>query len=456
LLDQGASLGEQWIDVARVLLSNGEITLAMRAARLGVEESRGSLKSQFGLAQILADAGRQDEAKQVVGSIPHGQFPAAQRAHFVGICALEIGDLELARSSFESVVAAVPVSGPSWLSLATLSSPDDEKLLSRLNEASDAIAATPTENRAQWHYAKGTVIDRLERPDQAFPEFEAGASLMRSIRPYDAQADRIEADTIIKDFTGAAIEKLVQRVSVDTSRPVFVVGLPRSGTTLIEHILTSNSEVSGGGEVPFASILTREAGNNSPGAVEQYSQAHGADALARLYLHLGDERFGAGSRFVDKWLGNTRTLGLVASALPQAKIIWLRRNPLDCAWSCFKTYFSQRIDWSWSLEDIATHFQVEDRLYEHWRSALGERLLTVSYEQLVTEPTQQVGRILDHVGLDREAAMDKAHSTKRAVTSASLAQVREPIYRRAVGAAEPYREWLTPFIDAYGDQASSS
>lgn len=136
-----------------------------------------------------------------------------------------------------------------------------------------------------------------------------------------------------------------------------------------------------------------------------------------------------------KSLGTSRVWGVLASVLPQAPIIWLRRNPLDCAWSCFRTYFSEGIEWSWSLADIATHFQAEEKHYLHWRDVSGERMLTRSYEDLAACPKAQIRRVAGHLGLDLETAMESAHKTRRAVTTSSVAQVRQPVNQASNGVA---------------------
>jgi hypothetical protein len=327
-------------------------------------------------------------------------------------------------------------------------------LLDRLETAATAVAATPPDYRAPWHYAKGAVLDRLGRTDDAFVAFAAGARLIRPTRPYDSVSDTEEADRIASEFTREAIASVAAQVSTNSASPILVTGLPRSGTTLVEQILAAHSQVAGGGEMPFGSILLREISDNSLSHLQAHAAGHGADALTRLYLHLGEERFGAG-RFVDKGLGNSRALGVLASVLPQAKIIWLRRDPLDCAWSCFRTFFSQGIEWSWSLTDIAAHFAAEDRLYSHWREVLGDRILSLSYEELTADPAGQTARILAHVGLEPETSMEAAHEARRPVSTASVAQVRQPVYRSSVGAAERYRAHLQPFVEAYAASASA-
>ena len=456
LLEQRTPLGDQWFSVAHVLVRNGEVAQALAVAERGVEECGCSAKAQFERAQVLASVGRPDEGAALVSALPAGQLNPVESEHFLGTCAMELGDFDAARSAFSRVVAAWGGSGPSWLSLAALPASDDAELLDRMNAATSAIGAAPADYRAQWHYAKGAVLDRLGRTDEAFAEFTAGAEIVRAARPYDPDADRLDAETLSGEFSRAAVEGISRQVTTGTSGPILVTGLPRSGTTLVEQILASHSAVAGGGEMPFGSILMREIGGTSLSRLEAFASAHGADALAQLYLHLGDEQFGAGKRFVDKCLGNSRALGILASVLPQARIVWLRRDPLDCAWSCFRTYFSHGMEWSWSLTDIAVHFAAEDMLYAPWREVLGDRLLTLSYEELAAYSGVQIGRILDHVGLAPEPAMEDAHRTRRPVLTASVAQVRQPVYQSAVGAADRYRAHLKGFTDAYRASSEAS
>ena len=123
---------------------------------------------------------------------------------------------------------------------------------------------------------------------------------------------------------------------------------------------------------------------------------------------------------------------------------------LDSAWSCFRTFFIHGVAWSYSLTDIAHHFQLEDRLLAFWKARLGDRLLVVPYNALIDEPELWTRRLLAHCGLSEEAGPFAPHKTERVVATASSLQVRRPINRDGLGVAEPYREWLQPFVDAYG------
>ena len=449
LLDQHVPMAEQWFFIAQVLIHNGEIELGIVAAERGFSEVGRSAKSLFQMANIQTMAGRQDDAANLVAAIPPGQLDPVQRNHFLGTCAFETGDFDRARAAFDQVVSSWAGSGATWLSLAALPAADDVALLERLIAARATIRATPSDSRARWHYAKGIVHDRLGNIDDAFGEISMGADLVRRERRYSPASDWQEAKALMADFTGETVNELQLHVSIGSDRPILIGGIPRSGTTLVEYLLANHSAIGGGGELPFGSIITREIGGNSLAKLRSFVVSHGAEQLTKLYLHLGDQRFGRGRRFVDKCLGSSRDMGVLASILPQARIIWLRRNPLDCAWSCFRTYFTDGISWSWSLQDIAAHFQAEDLLHAHWQELLGDRLLTLSYEDLVSNRVSQVDRIINHVGLEAEPLADQEPMKARPVLTASLAQVRQPIYGSSVGSADRYRKHLQPFIDAY-------
>ena len=196
-------------------------------------------------------------------------------------------------------------------------------------------------------------------------------------------------------------------------------------------------------------MLAREVGGRSCDAVERYIDEHGAASAARLWQHWLAERFPAPGRVVAKSLVNRRFVGLAATLLPEAPLVWLERDPLDCAWSCFRTRFAGEAPWSYDLEEIAFHFRVEDELRARWQDILGERLLVVPFEGLVSEPEPWIRRILVHCGLPEEPAVFAPHENARPVTTTSALQVRQPINRKGIGVAEPYREFLEPFIAAY-------
>jgi hypothetical protein len=272
---------------------------------------------------------------------------------------------------------------------------------------------------------------------------------MKRLAPYSLEADRRNAAESIQGYGAEAIAALSREQTEPTGRTIFVTGLPRSGTSLVEQILTSHSEVADGGEVNRLLLLAMEIGGHAYPSLRRYADAQGAPEAARLFAHWMRDRFRGPGRIVDKSLTTTRLLGLAASVLPEAPLIWLTRDPLDCAWSCFRTFFQGTNPWSHDLAAMAAHFRIEDELLRHWQDVLGERLLVVPYEALVTEPERWIRRILAHCGLAEEPQAFAPHESARMVRTASMMQVRRPINRRAIGAAKPYREFMAPFIEAY-------
>jgi hypothetical protein len=142
-------------------------------------------------------------------------------------------------------------------------------------------------------------------------------------------------------------------------------------------------------------------------------------------------------------------MGLLLHTLPDAKVIWLRRNPEDAALSCFRSFFTSQLPWTWSLGDIGDFFRVEDRLYAHWSKQWPERLLTVPYEELVRDPAEWIPRILAYAGLEMEPQVLEFHRTRRSVRTASVQQVRNPISTSRIGAAEAYARHMDAFREAY-------
>jgi hypothetical protein len=161
------------------------------------------------------------------------------------------------------------------------------------------------------------------------------------------------------------------------------------------------------------------------------------------------ERFGPEGRVVDKTLNHARFMGLLLHTMPKAKVIWLRRNPEDCALSCFRTYFSASTPWSWSLVDIAEYFLSEDKLYQHWMALYSDRILSVPYEELVSDPETWIPRILAHVGLPFEESVFKETENHRSITTASVVQARKSISPDRIGVANGYTELMKLFRKAY-------
>jgi len=448
-----APLGSQWRQLANLAANHGELGLARAALELFVEAAGGDANAQFQRAAALFDIGDLAAAEAVMRKLPEDVPDPTTHAYSRGVTALYRGRFDEARSHLERVVAARPQSGTTWLALASLSDLSlDPALAERVVGAGRHMTHVPAAEGAAYRYALGKLhADRGEH-QSAFAAFASGAQLMRAVVSYDEERDRLHAADAVRDYRADAIAALGGRQRQPTARTIFVSGLPRSGTTLVQQILTSHSAVGGGGEFDRLSLLSREVGGPSCAALARFVSARGADSAARLWHHWVDERFGPAGRIVDKSLDTSRYLGLVAALLPEAPVIWLTRDALDCAWSCFRTTFrGGALPWSYDLKTIAAYFRLEERLLKQWQRLLGDRLLVVPYEALVTEPRPWIRRILAHCNLPEEPAVFAPHENGGAVTTASVAQIRRPIDREGIGSSTPYREYMQPFVDAYFD-----
>ncbi len=446
-----APMGAQWQQLAQIAADVAELELAREAIDLFVKTTGSTPAGLYQKAALLAHAGLWSEADALLGTLPESVPDPVANAYSRGIAALNLGRRDEARRQLEHVTAALPHSGRAWLGLAMAADLANEPTLAdRLIAAEGAVDRATPSDRAAYRYALGALFAGRGEHAAAFAAFARGGQLMKAVAKFDREADRRQAGEATQGYDAGRIADLARRQNEPSARTIFVTGLPRSGTTLVEQALTAHSTVTGGAEIGALGILANEVGGVSYAAIAGYVEAQGAASAARLWHRWLDERFGAEGRVVDKSIDASRNLGLIATLLPEAPLIWITRDPLDRAWSCFRTNFmGGAMPWSYDLAEIAGHFRLEDQLLAQWQDILGERLLVVPYEELVTDPDRWIGKLLVHCGLAEEPAVFAPHENKRAVATASMAQVRRPINRDAIGSAEPYRQFLAPFIDAY-------
>ncbi len=441
----------QWQQLAHIAAGNGELTLARAAMDLNVAAWGSTPGAQFQKAGFLVQLGAWRDADALLRTLPENVPDPAMNAYCRGTAALNLGKADEARHYLERATQMRPQSGLAWFSLAlTVNLSREPELADRLIAAARGMEGAAPAESVPYHYALGkTHADRGEHA-LAFDAFAHGARQMKSMLAYNHEQDRADAAKAIDGYSAERIAAIAVRQREPTDRSIFVTGLPRSGTTLVEQILTSHSTVSDSGETGRLMLLSDEVGGSSYPALVHYVEAHGVTGAAQLWHHWVEELYPASGRAIDKTLNTSRYLGLAATLLPEAPLIWMTRDPLDRAWSCFRTNFSgNAMSWSYDLQDIAAHFRLEDQLLAQWQQILGDRLLVIPYEALVTDPDMWIRRLMAHCGLAEEPQVFAPHENQRPVATSSMVQVRRPINREGIGAAEPYRAFLKPFIDAY-------
>ena len=442
--------GDQWLGIAETLLAQDQIKLGKAALALLVLQSGNDPAAIFRSAQALCRYRLYEPAWDLLDGLELGSLPDDEHALLRGIVASNMGLMTVARQELRLAVRANPRLGRAWLRLAMITDRNSGDIHEALVRAGPAMRAASRHEQIRYQYALSKTSDDHSQRSEAFAALLEAKNLEDSQNRYDAVADASEANAALDGASPGDIASIGEQTRDNLRSPIIVTGLPRSGTTLVEHILASHSHVAGGDELGFFHRVATRIGGASVSHLKRHLAGGGtAGALVNYYIGLVDQRFDPSGRVVDKTLEASRYLGLAASLMPHAPIIWMRRDPLDCAWSTFRTYFGSRLAWTRDLVAIAMHFRLEDMLFTRWQGILGSRMLAVNYENLVSAPGQVIPRLLDHCGLAMEDAVLRPEQNRRPVTTMSVAQVRRPIGRDSIGCAGPYAEMLDPFVKAY-------
>lgn len=330
-----------------------------------------------------------------------------------------------------------------------------EDELNRLRGLLDRGGLDPAAENA-LAFALAYTLDRAGDADAAFPLFRRGneakrEALRRAGRVFDPEENRRLTSQAIATFTPAYFER-VKGFGLDSDRPIFIVGMPRSGTTLVEQMLASHPRVFGAGEVmhvprAVAGLAARLGGAAAyPGCMGRIS-AEAVRAEAQRYLDRVAEFAGEADRVTDKLPENFFHLGTIATLFPKARVIHCVRDALDVCLSCYQQNFAES-SFTLRLDDLAAYHRQYERLMAHWRAALPLPMLDVRYEELVAEPQRLTREMVAFCGLDWDDRCLSSHETRRAVDTASQFQVRRPVYTDSVGRWRRYAKHLGPLMEA--------
>jgi predicted Zn-dependent protease len=368
-----------------------------------------------------------------------------------------VGQVPEAVEAYRAAADARPDFGDAYWSLANLKRYRfDDGQIARMREA-EAASATATVDRIHLCFALGKALE--DRGDFAgsWRSYERGNALQRAESRYRPEVietnTRKQRETCTPDFFAARAGW-----GVSDPDPIFVLGLPRSGSTLIEQILASHSQVEGTQELPDIQRIVLELQGRDPDLDDPRYPAALTDLTAEDVRQLGrryldDTRVYRTGRpfFIDKMPNNFRHIGLIHLMLPNAKIIDARRDPMSCCFSNLKQLFAQGQEFSYSVEDIARYYRTYLDLMDHWDIALPGRILRVQHEDVVDDLEGSLRRLLDHCGLPFEQACVEFHRTSRSVRTPSSEQVRQPIFRDGLDQWRKYEPWLGPLQQTLGD-----
>jgi len=380
----------------------------------------------------------------------------AQTHHHRGQALVTLGRLPEARSAFERALALQPDRPEFYVGLAGAMKlgPDDPHFLA-MQALIDKMPSMKEEDQTQLHFALARAYEDQGHPARAFLHLSAGNALRRRRIPYDEAAAFARMGRFAPAFDADVLRRAPPRGS-KPDVPIFIVGMPRSGSTLVEQILASHPDVFGAGELTlFADEAERLAADGADllQAIKHMDFA----ALGGRYRERLRARAPGAPRITDKLLSNFQYLGLIRMALPDARIIHTRRDPIDACFSSFALTFSAGFGYSNDLGDLGRYYRRYAELMAHWRAVLPQgAMLEVQYEEVVADFEAQARRILEYCDLPWDPRCLAFHETERPVITASAAQVRRPLYQTSSGRGRAYGRLLQPLIDALGPDASTS
>ena len=447
-------------NLGNALVALGKHQQAVASYRAAFAISPTFAEAYVNMGSALADLRHPGDA------LPYFERALALNPHLAdahnhrGQAFVALGHLADARESFVRAIALRPDRAEFYSGLAgcTRLARDDRHFLA-MEALAEKFLTLDEAQQTHLHFALAKAYEDQGRFAQAFAHFSAGNALRRRRTPYDEVATLARMRRFAPAFGPETMRRAPPRGAAPDV-PIFIVGMPRSGSTLVEQMLASHPQVFGGGELTY---LGEEAA--------RLGEDDGAD-LSDIVRALSDEAFAAiGARYrarlralspnapriTDKLPSNCQHLGLIRMALPNACIIHTRRDPVDTCLSCYAQTFSAGLGFSDDLGDLGRYYRSYADLMAHWRRVLPEgAMLEVQYEDVVADFEPQARRIIDYCGLEWDARCLAFNETRREVITASAAQVREPIYQRSSGRSLGYGRLLVPLIDALGDDFVSA
>jgi len=445
------------IDYMNVLVKKTKFEQAHEQARRLITEQPHNPRIQTALATTYVGLGRYEEGIALYRRVLE-KHPANHELHvLLGHAQKTVGDTEAAIASYQRAYAIKPDFGDAFWSLANIKTyafTDEEVAQLKRVEAAAGVSA---DDRVHLCFAAGKALEDRGEHDASFKYYERGNRLRREQLRYNPAANERKVQAQIDTCTAELFERHAG-AGCPAPDPIFIVGLPRAGSTLLEQILASHSMVDGTMELHNILHLaqrlrgrTAERSSRYPGILHEldpdYFRRFGEQYIENTRVY----RAGA-PRFVDKMPNNFFHIGLIRLILPNAKVIDARREPLACCFSGFKQLFGEGQDFTYGLREIGSYYRDYVRLMDHWDEVLPGFVLRVMHEDVVEDLEGQVRRILDFCGLPFQERCLRYYETERSIRTPSAEQVRRPIYSSGVAQWRRYESHLGPLKEALGPE----
>jgi tetratricopeptide (TPR) repeat protein len=454
-LKQSAHLPLAWRGLCQTFADLGQLPEAEAAVRRLLKIEPENSKNWVLLGTVLTRLMRQQDALPVFEEAARLD-PAEVRLRLsIGHIHKTLGRRLECEAAYKTCLDMNPRFGEAYWSLADLKTyefSDAEVCSMQALLKGDGGEDT---DQAQLHFALGRAFEHRKSYALAFRHYSAGNARRRKSARFDIEMFENKTRRVRESFD-AAFFAAREGAGISDRSPIFVVGLPRSGSTLVEQILASHSSIEGTFELPNVLTMVREFDHRNPEHDAYPESARAAPAeyfaeLGRRYLEETAALRSGRPHFIDKMPNNFSHVGLIHTMLPNAVIVDVRRHPMDSCFSTYKQYFAEGQSFSYDLGDLGRYYRCYLNLMDHWDAVLPGKVLHLNYEALVRDPEANIRRVLAHCGVDFEAACLAFHETRRSVRTASAEQVRQPLYASGVGYWKHFDSELEPLRQALGD-----
>lgn len=448
-----------WHDLVAAFKEQGKEEKAIKAIEKALQLEPTNAGSHYFYAGLLAMVGRTEESAESYKRAVELDSKLVGAYLGLGHVLKTLGDQEGGIAAYREAIALRPNLGEIYFSLSNLKTfrfTDDEiaEMVKRISHES-----LSSESVVHLAFSLGKAFEDNKDYDRAFQYYSQGNEVHRNSIVYDPVRTEVSHSKIKETFSGEFFNRIkTTQPGVKDPDPIFIVGLPRSGSTLLEQILASHSLVDGTSELPDLGIVSqmitdKDKGRVFPGGILEMSDDE-ITYLGQQYLDRSQQQRRGAPFFTDKMPNNFAHIGLIQAILPNAKIIDARRHPLDSCVGSFKQHFAKGQTFTYDLFELGEFYLQYDQLMAHWNEVLPGKVLRVQYEDVVQDLETQVRRILDYCDLPFEETCVNFHETERAVRTASSEQVRQPIYNKSVNTWKRFdshigdlKEALEPLID---------
>lgn len=454
---------EAYIGLSKIHSAKNEFEAAERCAKQAIEIDPSKAEFYQCLAEIYSEQGATTQAltyfDQALSMDPESGNAQMSKGNFL----MELGEVDTAEALLSRATSAHSSSTQlaahcSLIQLRTIK-PNDQSMQALLSIAANNIEKLAPNQREYLHFSLGKGYEDIGEWSAAFEQFTRGCQLKRSRIHYSSDEQAQFTQRITKHFTKDTIERL-RRSANFSALPIFVLGMPRSGTTLIEQILASHPQVHGAGELNNLSIITHRTVENATGTHSYpenmiYLTPTECRAMADEYLACLQSHAPSATRITDKMPGNFVAIGFIHALFPHAKIIHVERNPIDTCLSCYTKLFRNGQFFSYDLAELG-HFYIHyQRIMAHWRHVLPSNAwLDVRYENVISDLEFEARQLIAYCELEWDPICLDFHTMKRQVRTASLTQVRKPIYTSSVERWRRLEHELAPLINVLNKELS--